>query len=50
MNAMKKVMIAMTRPHVQIPAVHTIAHVIPVIQEMGHIVKVGVSNKDLLGR
>ena len=46
MNAMKKVMIAMTTPPVQIPAVHTTAHVIRVIQEMGHIVKVSLSNKD----
>ena len=50
MNAMKKVMIAMTTPHVQIPEVHTTVHVIRVIQEMGDIVKVGLSNKDLLER
>ena len=50
MNAMKEVMIAMTTPHVQIPTVHTTVPVIWVIQEMGHIVKVGLSKKDLLGR
>ena len=50
MNAMKEVLIAMTTPHVQIPTVHTAVLVIRVIQEMGHIVKVCVSNKDLLGR
>ena len=50
MNATKEVMIAMTTPHVQIPLVHTTVLVIRVILEMGHIVKVGLSNKDLLGR
>ena len=50
MNAMKEVMIAMTTPHVQIPTVHTTVLVIRVIQEMGHIVKVGLSNNVLLGR
>ena len=46
MNAMKEVMIAMTTPHVQIPTVHTTVLVIWVIQEMGHIVKVGLSKKN----
>ena len=50
MNAMKKVMIAMTTPHVQIPTAHTTVPVIRVIQEMGHIVKVGLANKVLSGR
>ena len=50
MNAMKEVMIAMTTPHVQIPTVHTIVLVIQVIQETGHIVKVGLSDKALFGR
>ena len=50
MNAMKEVMIAMTTPHVQIPTVHITVLVIQVIQEMGHIVKVGIRNKVLLGQ
>ena len=41
MNAMKEVMIAMTTLHVQTPTAHTTVLVIWVIQEMGHIVKVG---------
>ena len=45
MNAMKEVMIAMTTPHVQIPTAHTTVPVIRAIQEMGHIVKVGLINK-----
>ena len=48
MNAMKEVMIAMTTPHVLIPTFHTTVLVIRVIQEMGNIVKVGLTNKDLL--
>ena len=50
MNAMKEVIIAMTTPHVQIPTALTTVLVVQVIQEMGHIVKVGLRNKVLLGQ